>query len=449
MKRIKISNNMKNVAKISTGTILGQIISISTLPIFTTIYGAKIIGNWALFNALAVIINAFSDLGMVNALMIEEDKDSAIILYKVISSISGIISIISTAFIYIYMKISNANTEYSNIYILCIIIVLTFTSKQIQICYTWLNRNKEYNILMKNPLINNIVVAIIGIAFGILGYKEYGYYIAILIGQILTLLHMKRYLPKGIICTNWENYFKVTKKHFRFVKYQMPANIIIQIKSQMPTMLIRGCFGAEILGYYSIAMRLLNMPITLLANALGKVFFQHVSELKRAGGKIGELTLKSLEKAMQISFIPMVCVMSFGDLVLTMIFGDNYLISGNILRIMTIYGFFMFLSMSVNGIAIVIEKQQYVMISGILQILGFSLGILIGNQIFSSFYISILLMSLTFVCIQIGYFCLIFKSTGIKIKNYLKPLLISIISLLGSYLIIRGIFILLGIVDRF
>ena len=59
--KLNLSTNKKNVAKISMGTIIGQIISVITLPIVTRLYDANILGLWALMNSIILIINSFSE----------------------------------------------------------------------------------------------------------------------------------------------------------------------------------------------------------------------------------------------------------------------------------------------------------------------------------------------------------------------------------------------------
>jgi len=194
-------------------------------------------------------------------------------------------------------------------------------------------------------------------------------------------------------------------------------------------------------------MRLVGIPITLLANSLGRVFFQSVSEIKRQSGHVGEFTLRSLNKAMKISLFPIILMLCIGDMVITLIFGEDFLVAGNIFRIMTFYGLFLFLSMSVNGIAIVIDKQKFLMISGILQVMGISIGMLVGVKVFESIYISILLFALTFIIIQIVYFCFIFKVTNISIKRYLNPLFMELTLIIAIVGIVRGLLLLLGIVE--
>src|SRR5699024_7429902 len=93
--KLKLSDAMKNVAKISGGTMAGQVISMITLPILTRMYGAVVIGNWALFQSIATIVNSFSDMGLTNAIMIEETEEASTRLYTVISTIILIISIIT------------------------------------------------------------------------------------------------------------------------------------------------------------------------------------------------------------------------------------------------------------------------------------------------------------------------------------------------------------------
>lgn len=442
-----LSESMKNVGKISTGTILGQIISIITLPLFTRIYGPSVIGNWALFTSIAIIVRAISDLGLTNAIMVEDSEKEAQKIYRVVTIISFTLSIIVG--LIVYSEIFYWNVDLNSLAVAIILTFLIFTTQQIQISYTWLNRKKQYDVLMKNPIINNIAVTIIALTLGLLGFKEFGYYLAMLIGQIITLIHMMRYLPKEFLSFNLTEFQEIFKRHNRFVIYQMPSNILLQMKGQLPTLLISAFFGAKMLGYYVIAMRVLGMPITFLANSLGKVFFQRVSEIKRNGEPVGEFTLRSLEKAMKISLIPIVLMLSFGDIAMIILFGDDFIASANLLRVMILYSFFLFLSMSVNGIAIVINKQNYLMISGVFQLVGIYFGMWLGAKVFNDIYISVLGLGICFSIVQVVYFCSIFKVTNVKIYRYLKPLSMQIILIIVAYALIRSILLLLGIINTY
>lgn len=445
--KMNLSSGMKNVAKISVGTMSGQAISLITLPLFTRVYGEKIIGVWAILNAIAIIVNSFSDLGLTNAIMIEENEDKMLRLYKVISTIVIFISLVAGLAVGGFYALTTNDLKLSVPFIVIYLFLGIFTLQQIQICYSWLNRKGMYNILMKNPLINNGVFGIIGLGLGLIGFKQYGYYIGWLSGQFITLIHMKRFLPKSFITFNIDSYKEIIKERRRFIQYQLPTNVISNFKNQLPVLLVTTFFGKSIVGYYSISVKCLNVPITFLANSMGRVYFKTVSEMKRAGKSIGEFTYRNLKKAMNVALIPMICLMAFGDVAVMIIFGKEFEMAGHIIRIVALQNFFTFLMMTVQGIGVTLEKQNYNMISCILQGIGFFTGLSIGKYVFNNIYIGLALMSMFFIIVNVTYFCMMFRVMKISWKRYLKNVSKNLILIIICAFAIRGLLFLVGVVS--
>ena len=172
MLKILKSKNLQNVMKISGGTIIGQVISIVTLPVITRMYGAEVMGIWATILAVSLILQAVSDWGMNSSLMIEEEEIDVIKAYTVITSITLFTCAAAIIIVFPYFVIIKRYS--SNQALLCsfLTFIYAFTVKQVNTAYTLLNRNKQYNALMKNPIINYSSVAIIAIGLGMLGFKE-------------------------------------------------------------------------------------------------------------------------------------------------------------------------------------------------------------------------------------------------------------------------------------
>lgn len=428
LKKIKISNSVKNVTKISGGTMLGQAISFIVVPIYTRLYGASVMGLWTLFASIANILITFSDLGLKNAIMVEKDEDETTELYTVITTLTLFISLLVSVGVFVYYSVKPDDSGLPSWLIALFVFVLAITLQQTQTCYTWLNKNSEYSILMKNPIVNNLSAAVVIIALGFMGQIKYGYYIGTMVGQIVTLIHMRVHLPKKFLTFNWNSYKKVFAKQKHFIYYQLPSNVLAQIKEQIPVFLIKGFFGAEILGYYSISMKYLRMPITLLAQSIGRVYYQTISKMKREGENlknIGDYSLKNIRRAMKFAFIPMVVMIAFGDVACEIFFGTEYEIAGNIMRIISFNSFFLFLATATNGLAIIIEKQTYMLACGIAQLIGYVVGIATGFYFFQSIYISCLAMTITYVVAQIIYFAFMFKATKVNWMAYVKNALCS------------------------
>ncbi len=426
IEKIKNSKIMKNVTKISSGTLFGQIISIITVPIFTRIYGAEILGIWAFLNAIYLFVNSFSDLGLTFSIMTEKGEEKRKKTYTIITTIVAMISIIIAIGIgIVYSTIKTNDTGLNIIFLVIYSFIAIFTLQQTQVCYTWLNKKEKYSVLMKNPIINNVTFAIFGIGIGLLGFKEYGYFIGWLLGQIVTLIHMKRYLPKKMFNFNFKEYKDVLKEHTQFLKYQLPANIVNVFKNQLPTYLIESFFGTTILGYYSIAVKVLNIPIVLLGNAVGRVFFQESSNMTEKGKKIGEFTYKSLITMMKVGILPMIGLVAFGKIIIIIFLGKDWEVAGDIISIVAFQSYFMFLTASVQGISINLNKQNYVRNMYIAQAITIFLSFVVGRYIFNNIYIALLLMVITFIIINVTYFCAMFKVMEVSYKDYLKKVILN------------------------
>ncbi|MEJ6951739.1 oligosaccharide flippase family protein [Natronospora cellulosivora (SeqCode)] len=444
--KLQLSKNKKNVVKISSGTIIGQIISFVTLPIITRLYGAEIIGLYALLVSIANIIGSFSDVGLINSIMVESDDDLEK-NYKVISTLSFLISILASVIITVFYFLFIKNIDMNALIFFIFLFLLTFTLQQIQICYTWLNRNGAYNVLMKNPMINTGIYGFLAVVLGFMGFRIYGYFVAHIVGQIVTLLNMKRNLPRIMFSFKLSNFKRIIKKNMKFVIYQTPTNIIGKFKSQLPILLINSFWGAEILGYYSITLKLLSVPTSLLASAIGRVFFQTSSAKKREGKKLGRFVHNTIKSGMKLGIIPMALLIGFGDVAVIIFLGEEWALAGDFLRLLSLYYYFIFITNTTQGLVITLNKQEYAIVSLIAQIVSYVICFSIGNFIFDSVYIALLLMSVFNIIIKIVYYCFLYRVMEMSWVKYLKLILSNIILMLGLSLTLRGGFIILGIQD--
>lgn len=237
-KKLKLSPALRNVVKISGGTIFGQAISILTLPIITRMYGAEIMGIWATILSVSLIVQAVCDMGISSGLMLEETDRGVDDLYRVISTISMIICLIAGICVFPYFKFIKMEGIFDAFLQSFLVTVYAFTVKQVNTCYTWLNRYKKYNILMLNPIINYVTVAVFAIGFAILGNIKYGYFIAVILGQVLTVLNMKRQVPKRMFCFELKQFNYALKKYRDLVEFQLPNNCLLQVRDQLPSLLI-------------------------------------------------------------------------------------------------------------------------------------------------------------------------------------------------------------------
>jgi|GEM_PF-868335 len=448
IEKAKKSKTFQNIARISFGTLAGQAINLLSLPVFSRMYGPVVTGQWAFLNSISLLINTVSDFGLKQSLMIETDEEKMKQTYRVTTTLSFFVSILSSliAFGY-YTFISPDSVNIVGWFAALFVFSAVFTLQQTQICYTWLNRKSEYKTLMKNPLINNISFAVVAIILGLLGVKKYGYFIGWIVGQVITLVHMRRKLPSGFFVAAWSDIPNVLKRNKKFSIFQMPVNMLVQLKWNLPSLLIKPLFGSAVLGQYSITMRIVNFPVNMLATAIGRVFFKNSSDLQRKGKPVGEFTFSNLTRSMKIATIPIIVIIAFGDIFMNLMMGSGWELASQIIRIMAFYSFILFLVISLSGIAITINKQKYSLIENVSQVICLTVSILLGKYVFNNLLIGLLLLLVISIISNTVYFCALFKAMGVSRKKYLKSLAINLLIIVSTPFLLRLPLVLMNLVS--
>ena len=439
-KRFRLSGNMKNVAKISSGTVLGQLISIATLPLITRIYGAGIMGVWTTIFSIANLINMVSDLGMTQSVMICKEETAPRTL-GVLLLLTASISLLAVPLVGVYCYFIIDYTWGQTLTVIAFAVIYGLSLQLSQVCYTWLNRNKQYSALMKNPVLNYLSMAVITLALGYMGFVQYGYFIGMTVAQILTLLHMLRFMPRKIPRVSAQDVREVIRENGDFVKYQLPSNMAYQVREQLPNLLIGGLFGDAVLGCYSVSLKLLNIPVTFIGQALGKVFYQRLAELKQKGQLVSDFIYRNVSRAMKLAILPMILLAAFGDAAVVLFFGEAYAMGGVIVRIVAFRAVFTFISTSTQGMDIVLGKQRYAMLCCLAQTAGMALAITGSFYLTGNIYWCAVVMTVLFIVIQVTYFCAIFKTVEIRPLRYLKSIALSLGVVLITAPVLRAAYI--------
>ena len=418
------------------------------MPICSRLYGDTMIGYWAFINTIATLIVPIADFGLTNAIMVETDDLAAAAVYRVsttfvlaVSIATGIVSLVCFAFIF------PDSVDFHPLFTAGYLALAVYSMQRIHICYTYLNRQSNYAVLMKNPITTNISFGIVSTFLALLGQIRYGYHLGWIFGQFATIIHMRRYLPRRTLMLRKNDLKAVIKRNSQFVTMQMPTNILNQIKGQIPSLLINFFFGVEALGQYSITMRLIYIPINLLGTSIGRVFFQTSSDLVREGKSVGDFTYKSLSNTMKIGIFPMVAIMAAGDVAINIFLGEGWQVAGIVIRILVIQAFFSFLNVATQGLYITINKQRYGVICGIAQATSTIVAITTGAIAFNSLYIGMALLALGFVVIQVVFFCSLFKAMGEGYGKYIRNALGCIAIIFSAYALMRFPLLLLNLVS--
>jgi len=298
-------------------------------------------------------------LGLISAILSPKGEEEASAVYRLcILSAVSITTLLIGACIALssYFHVLNVSEDYA--LTLAMLGLFLVVNNWATAAYTFGLRQKAYRVLWFNPVIASAanLVAAAGLAFG--GFKSYGLAAAAIISQAAVLIHL-------LLGLRWEQSARhpralwgVLRKYRDFPLFQMPSNLLRGVGLQLPILMISSYFGATFLGHYSMAQRMLYVPITLVGGAMGQVHFQRASELFNSGEDIGPLTYKVVRSIMLLVFFPLLLLAVFGRVFLERLLGPEWALAGLIAQIRAMEFLFVSGMFSISYVFVVLKRQR-------------------------------------------------------------------------------------------
>lgn len=446
---LKNNNFLKSVLTLSSGVVFAQAINFFGMPFIGRIYSPDTIGDYTLITSNASVISAIATLGMMTVFMLPKKNDEAKGLCKMVT---GALIIISSVFIVALMLLSKNlrifepdGVSYKVALIVLWLYVIFYNISNI--CYAYVNRQKMYSVMFWNPIIAAVVNVGLGSILGLLGCGFLGYTLAHIVSFVINIIHLtvhaNPYSRQVQEVYKWKILFK---RYDRFIKYQMPSNLINNISNQVPITMINTLFGSSILGAYSMALKILSLPTLLLATPINRVYFQEASERYNNGNDIGEFTFNIIKTNIKLAIIPISALIVFGESIFGMFLGAEWRLAGTYAAVLGLYELIKFISACTAGGFVILKYNSINLASSIIS-LSLNLTILLITKIYlaEDFIICLILISAVGIIYDLCIHGLFFKLANFSVNKYLNFIAIYIlipvaVSFLLRYIMTEVIF---------
>tara|TARA_B100000963_G_C22639755_1_gene679799 strand:- start:6995 stop:8236 length:1242 start_codon:yes stop_codon:yes gene_type:complete len=272
-----ISQIVKNISKLSIGTILGQFAVVLGSVFLARIYSPEHFGDYGLILTIASIAAMCGALSMEHAVVKEKDLKTSNNLIQISLFISVAIFFLLLALVALFKYFNFYQIRYLNSVPL-LFILLTLSN----IFYAALNRHENYNELSIIQASRQIFLVLLQISFGILGYLSFGLvggliFSLIILVCILIVVTRKLKIFKSFL--NFGEYRKLISTNKKFILYSTPQSLINITATQLPIFIFASFFNPIILGSYFFAYKLVSMPAALIGQNIKRVYFRKASEL--------------------------------------------------------------------------------------------------------------------------------------------------------------------------
>ena len=368
------NSSTRNVGILTSGTIVAQAIPIAITPILTRLFTPEEFGMVAVYLACVTTIAIIVTGRYEQAITLPKKDDDAINLFIFTFKLCLSISILLYIPIYLFgAKVAEQIGRADLAIWFYLLPISVLSTGALNLFKFWYNRTSQYRKMSINQVQLASFTAASNTAFGVARING-GLIIGTVVGQLFAtlLVGFKIFKDEKIFFSNstFLKQLSLGKRYINHPKYIAPAQLIGVVAQQVPIFLISNIFSLTVLGFFSLANRLITLPSSLVASAIGDVYRQKISVAYNLRGEFKREFLNTLRKTILIASPPFIILYFLSPLIFQLFFGPNWRVAGEYAQILVVSAFFQFIFTPIDKGAIVVGKTGYILIWHILRLLG-------------------------------------------------------------------------------
>lgn len=355
--RSYLSSYLKDISFQSRGNILAQIINVAAMPIITRIFNPDIYGLYAIAGQLIAGISIFLSYRLEYFIVSNDSAEAAIKHLKLIIRNSFVKLIFLFSVIIILKSFDVTILDFSIIEITLILILSWIIN--ISIAYqNFVQFRKQFKTSGNSEIWNKGGFALSAIVLGNITPSLTTYLIALITGFTGKVIFIFKKIQFKI-----HDAFKnlsVTKDISRKASSLSIVGAIQFFVGFIPLYYLKLKFSLEEVGYFNIATTILFLPVGIIANAIGQVYFQRISEYfnNNNGLAIYQLTKTTATSAAFIAFILFSTVYFLANYI-DIFLGSSWKDANEVIKLFCFSSFFSFTSITIDRVSFALKRTLY------------------------------------------------------------------------------------------
>lgn len=332
MKLIK-TEYFKNIFNQAIIVFIAQLIPVIFSPIITRLYSENAIAEITGLVSITSILLVFSSLKLENAIVIEKDDSEA----KNVIVLSIIWTFVYTLIVLIIIQLFKEQiVEVFKVEkVLNIIPIYILSFSILNVLNFWFVRQKKFKLKAYSKLIETIVYILFSVGlYYLIGNNEFGLAVGKTIGVIVALLILYWYSNLKLRIITFQKLKSILVKHKEFPLYNAPSNFLNVIGLQLLVLFIGVNFSKENFGYFGLANMIVLLPISLVSQSVGSIFFQKMNENYRLKNykQLKKVFFETLFMLLVIAIPVFIGLIFFSEEIFSIVFGKNWIVSGMVAK---------------------------------------------------------------------------------------------------------------------
>ncbi|MDU1223532.1 lipopolysaccharide biosynthesis protein [Varibaculum cambriense] len=404
---LRRSTFLNNVLTLVTGTAIAQAVGIALAIPLARLYTPSDFGHFAIFSSISAFAATIASLRYDLAIVLPK-SDSVAKQVRRLARRCILLTSILTSLLCIAGADWVGKTYQSRPLTICLFFagISVYEVAELSNVQYWLTRKTEYKLIAQNRVIQTTGVAVLQLGFFFLFPSVVGLFLGTITGQALALMLLLWKTRKDLRLEKTENLPSLRELAVRYRKMPLlnGPNVMVDALRNNGMNLIVGLSGAGVLGQFSKAQGILQVPMGFITASVTQVFYQRMSVVKP-----GEMLplVKNVTKKLTLFAIPVfTLVFTLAPWLFVFLFGSQWDQAGYYARALTPWILVTVLTSPISNIFIVTETQERMLIFAIFYC-AVPLAILFFSPL--SMLTTIVIMSLTMAAMLLFMLAMAFK----------------------------------------
>ncbi len=362
-----------DVLKVASGATFAQAVNIVVAPALTRLFAPAAFGLAAPFLAIMGVLRVISCLRYELSIVIARTEEEASNLLALSVGLAGITSLITLAVVWIGRSAIADWLRTPELAPFLWLLPPIVLANGLVLSFTyWNSRAKNFGRISVANGANSLAAAAAKLMSGLSGNVSGGSLIA---GTTIGAATAATYLTGTALRDQGDRLrTEVTatgisaglRRYYKFPAFSSWSALLNALSWQLPVLLLARFFpGGEIVGYYSLANRMVRMPMMLLGTAMSQVFFQRAAGAETPD-ELQAVSANVFERLVTYGLFPMLLLAVTGEMLFEVVFGARWTTAGTFAQILSIYMFFNFLCAPMGQLVSVLERQEAALVINVL-----------------------------------------------------------------------------------
>lgn len=405
----------KSVALLAGGTAAAQAIGILSTPLVTRLYPPEHFGVLAVFVSILGITTPLATLRYAVTIPIAEDEELADNVLRLCFLVTLVLSLLFALGLGFFgSTISQRYPDNDASRYFWLLPVCLFTTGLYQALSGWGLRTKQFKLIARTSLSQGVSSASTKIGLGVFGVRPLGlllgYFMSQAAGLGCILRALIRQKPRFFREGSWRGMGYAARRFARFPLLQGWSQFLLGLGIQLPVLLVAALYGAKAAGFFGLAFNMVNMPMNILGQSVGQVYFAEIAQYgKSRPDKILALSLSVAKKLLLIAAGPLAVIAILGPLLFGLVFGQEWGEAGIYARLLSIYILSGFVTAPIAQCLNVLEMQVLQILVNVLRVAVLLAAFMACKAMMLNSHQAVLVFSLSASAFRVSIMVLLFR----------------------------------------